>query len=98
MDEQQKNRLREIVKLAIELGWVYPPNKTSYPLMQLSEVEKCMLAMASDFELERMRKWVKESKDPEYQRKLEEAGKLRLVHRKDITSIGVMEVMIIQIK
>ena len=88
MDEQQKNRLREIVKLAIELGWVYPPNKTSYPLMQLSEVEKCMLAMASDFELERMRKWVKESKDPEYQRKLEEAGKLRLVHRKDITSIG----------
>jgi hypothetical protein len=28
--------------------------------MQLSEVEKCMLAMTDDFELDRMRKWVEE--------------------------------------
>ncbi len=28
--------------------------------MQLSEVEKCMLAMTDDFELQRMRKWYDE--------------------------------------
>ena len=37
-----------------------PPDKTSYPLMQLSEVEKCMLAMIDDFELGRMRQWFAE--------------------------------------
>jgi hypothetical protein len=28
--------------------------------MQLSEVEKCMLAMTDNFELDRMRKWYEE--------------------------------------
>jgi len=53
-------RLKEIIKLADKLKWIYNPDKTSYPLMQLSEVEKCMLAMTDDFELDRMRKWVEE--------------------------------------
>lgn len=61
MSEQ---RLMEIVNLALKLGWVIEPKyaaiPVSYPLMQLSEVEKCMLAMVDDFELERMRKWVGE--------------------------------------
>jgi len=53
-------RLKEIIKLADKLKWIYPPSGTSYPLMQLSEVEKCMLAMTDDFELDRMRKWVED--------------------------------------
>lgn len=56
-------RLKEILKLAEKLDWIRQPSPTipaSYPLMQLSEVEKCMLAMADDFELARMRKWVGE--------------------------------------
>lgn len=57
MTEKDKKRLKEIIKMADKLKWVYPPNNTSYPLMQLSEVEKCMLAMVDDFELERMRDW-----------------------------------------
>lgn len=57
-----KERLKEIIQLAVKLGWVAntPLSDTSYPLMQLSEVEKCMVAMYDDFELERMRKWAKE--------------------------------------
>lgn len=51
-------RLKEVMFLARTLGWTYPPHKTDYPLMQLSEVEKCMLAMVDDHELEQMRKWV----------------------------------------
>ena len=59
-----KERLKEIIKIAYKLKWIYPPNKTpkrtSYPLMQLSEVEKCMIAMVDDFELGRMREWLKD--------------------------------------
>ena len=58
MNLKDVERLKEIIKLAIELKWILPSNKTPYPLMQLSEVEKCMLAMTDDFELDRMRKWV----------------------------------------
>ena len=54
----EKIRLQEILILAKKLNWFYPQNKTSYPLMQLSEVEKCMLAMINDFHLERLRQWV----------------------------------------
>ena len=69
-------RLKEIIGLAKKLGWIYPNNAIlvfnspasqypltsvpSYPLMQLSEVEKCMIAMFNDAELERMRSWVAE--------------------------------------
>ena len=45
--------------MAVKLGWTNPPvGKQSYPTIQLSEVEKCMLAMVNDFELSQMRKWV----------------------------------------
>ena len=57
-DKDNIERLKEIIKIAYKLKWIYPPNKTSYPLMQLSEVEKCMIAMKDDFELQRMREWV----------------------------------------
>ena len=60
MNPKDVERLKEIIKLAEKLKWIYPPLGTSYPLMQLSEVEKCMLAMTDDFELDRMRKWVEE--------------------------------------
>ncbi len=63
MTEETKgiDRLKEIIQLAYKLKWVYPPDKTSYPLMQLSEVEKCMVAMFDDFELNRMREWGEDS-------------------------------------
>lgn len=51
------NRIAEIIHLAYKLGWIRPPNNTSYSLMQLSEVEKCMMAMTNDDELKRMRQW-----------------------------------------
>jgi len=60
---EKLERLKEIIKIADKLKWIYPPTKTSYPLMQLSEVEKCMIAMVDDFELERMRKWYKDGED-----------------------------------
>ena len=60
MNPKDVERLKEIIKLADKLKWIYPPLGASYPLMQLSEVEKCMLAMTDDFELDRMRKWVEE--------------------------------------
>ena len=55
MDEDEE-RLREIIKIAEKLGWIKPQN-VGYPTMQLSEVEKCMLAMINDYDLQRMRKW-----------------------------------------
>ena len=58
MNPKDVERLKEIIKLADKLKWIYPPPGASYPLMQLSEVEKCMLAMTDDSELDRMRKWV----------------------------------------
>jgi hypothetical protein len=66
MNDKETERLKEIVTLVDKLKWVYPlnnaPKRTSYPLMQLSEVEKCMSAMVDDFELYRMRKWVEDEK------------------------------------
>ena len=66
VNKEQTERLKEIIRLAKELGWTIewatqcPLLKASYPLMQLSEVEKCMVALVDDVELERMRTWVKE--------------------------------------
>jgi hypothetical protein len=58
--EQDRARVREIIKMADKLKWTYPIDQTnkrnfSYQLMQLSEVEKCMLAMVDDWELNRLR-------------------------------------------
>ncbi len=49
-------RLKEIIKIAHKLGWM-ADNPKGYPLMQLSEVEKCMVAMENDLDLNRMRNW-----------------------------------------
>ncbi len=51
-----EERLKEIIKIAHKLGWL-ESNPNGYPLMQLSEVEKCMVALYNDFELKRMREW-----------------------------------------
>ncbi len=57
-------RLKEIIQLASKLDWLIK-NPNGYPLMCLSEVEKCMLAMDDNVELNRMRKWAedKEKRD-----------------------------------
>jgi hypothetical protein len=59
MEDVDVERLKEIIKIAYKLRWISPTTisrvPVSYPLMQLSEVEKCMLAMTDDYELERMR-------------------------------------------
>jgi hypothetical protein len=59
-------RLKEILMIAEKLGWIYPLKSIdlkdfSYPLMQLSEVEKCVLAMVNDEELEKLRRWSREA-------------------------------------
>jgi hypothetical protein len=58
----KKERIKEIIELANKLGWIYPPNNTSYPLMQVSEIEKCMIAMHDGFEFERMQRWAADRK------------------------------------
>ena len=71
-------RIKEIIRIATKLGWIKEnPNKSEYPLMQLSEVEKCMYAMVSNLELERMREWEKDPNKPldilkDYNKKREE--------------------------
>jgi hypothetical protein len=63
-EETAIDKLKEIIKIAYALKWIYPASNmkgASYPLMQLSEVEKCMLAMTDDFELKRMRQWYEET-------------------------------------
>ncbi len=52
-------RLKEIIKIAHKLGWMVD-NPKGYPLMQLSEVEKCMISMTDDLYLNRMRQWYDE--------------------------------------
>lgn len=66
MNELIKNRIKEVLALASELNWIYPivqPNKDnfSYPLMQLSEVEKCMIAMVDQTQFNQMRIWCNKS-------------------------------------
>lgn len=56
-----EERLIEIIKIAKELDWLQE-NPKGYSLMQLSEVEKCMLAMEDDLELGRMREWYNQEK------------------------------------
>ncbi len=60
MDDKKmdnKERLQKIIEIAEKLNWIIPSSKT-YPLMQLSEVEKCMMAMVDDGELSRLEKWI----------------------------------------
>lgn len=63
MNKDQEERLKKILNLADKLHWAFAPSKGQpYPIMLLSEVEKCMIAMVDDFELKRMESWVNESK------------------------------------
>ena len=76
-----EERLKEIIRIARKLDWIYPISKPnshhfSYPLMQLSEVEKCMIALYDDDYLNRMKKWEREIDDGTYARKMEEAKQL----------------------
>jgi hypothetical protein len=54
MNEQHEARLDEIMSIARKLSWFYK-NPRGYPLMQGSEVEKCILMAMDNTELERFR-------------------------------------------
>lgn len=59
--EMNVERLKEIIQLADKLKWIQPKRcGESYPSMQLSEIEKCMIALYDDKQLERLRNWVNE--------------------------------------
>jgi len=60
MNHAAEFRIKEIMKIAVRLDWCVLVSDKPYPIMQLSEVEKCMLAMADDLYLERMRRWERE--------------------------------------
>jgi hypothetical protein len=64
MKDKDVERLKEIIRMSHKLKWTFI-GATSYPLMQLSEVEKCMLAMVDDSELNIMRKWELEQSQKE---------------------------------
>lgn len=58
MKDEDNRRLKEVIKMAYTLKWITPTRKgMSYPEMQLSEVEKCMIAMWDDNEFNKMREW-----------------------------------------
>ena len=48
------------MSIARKLSWLYK-NPTGYPMMQGSEVEKCILMALDDRELERFREAVKDA-------------------------------------
>ena len=52
-----RSKIREIMDIAGKLDWYTLTNKHPYPIMQLSEVEKCMIAMIDDGYLNQMRSW-----------------------------------------
>ena len=54
MNEQQEARLHEIMNIARKLSWLFPnPRGYGYPIMEGSEVEKCILMAMDDVELMR---------------------------------------------
>ena len=62
--KMDKLRLANIIRIANKLGWIFPEdyNKDKL-LMQLEDVEKCMIAMEDDIEYNRFIQWGKEIKD-----------------------------------
>lgn len=70
MEDKNIERLKEVMKMAYELNWAFPEQNlkdkdgkdfySSYGVMILSEVEKCMLAMVDEKEFVQMKKWIKE--------------------------------------
>ena len=66
MSEKAIERLKAIIQYASELHWLKEPERgrsDDYPTMKLSEVEKCMLAMIDDSELQRLKCWTTENKE-----------------------------------
>lgn len=61
MTTQVNGRLQEIIRFADALGWIRNPMNSDYPLMQLSEVEKCMIAMNDETYYNRMKQWAIEA-------------------------------------
>lgn len=57
-------RLQTIILLAQKLGWIKktPVIHSSYSLMELSEVEKCMIAMKDDSYFQQMKVWASDNK------------------------------------
>ena len=51
-----ENRIKEVIRLAEKLGWIQS-NNSGYPLLQLSEVEKCMIAMVNQDQFNQMKIW-----------------------------------------
>jgi hypothetical protein len=54
MNEQIEARLHEIMAISRKLSWL-KKNPNGYPLMQASDVEKCILMALDDSELARFR-------------------------------------------
>lgn len=61
MNKDSKKRLQHILRMAMKLNWFFPEPVKTYPCMQGSEVEKCMIAMVDDFEYNQMKEWCKEN-------------------------------------
>ena len=47
-------QINNIINMALKLGWIDIDKSKPYPVMQISEVEKCMLAMVNDWDYNRM--------------------------------------------
>lgn len=62
MKIENEKKVMHIMQLAVELNWLSANPKGSYPLMEASETEKCMLAMVDDIELKQMERWVENKK------------------------------------
>lgn len=50
-------RLKEIITMANKLCWISRIKDFDYPIMQLSEVEKCMMAMVDDLGFNQIKVW-----------------------------------------
>jgi hypothetical protein len=63
MKSVDEARLREIIRIAKFLGWTKEVVGFEYPIMQLSEVEKCMCALVDDFDFFMLKKWEIQKKE-----------------------------------
>ncbi len=68
-------KIVDIIKKAHKLGWLQA-NPKGYPLMQLSEVEKCILAVLDEDYMKKINLWVKETEEREKRLVLERMKKI----------------------
>ena len=77
MKKIEEEKIKEIIGIAQKLGWISKQADTlylnhkektmrhpSYSVIQLSEVEKCMVAMVDPTQYEQMRQWELETITP----------------------------------